>query len=125
MGTMLQNMLKCILLSCILTVILLLSLSFLLLKFDLSESFVGVGITCVYVISLMVGGFWAGKLFCHRKFFWGFLLGVLYFILLTFISFGVNKAFVNDATHFVSVLFMCGLSGMLGGMLSPKSHEPH
>ena len=108
------------LLSCILTSILLLVLSFLLLKFDLSESFVGIGITCVYVISLVIGGFLAGKLFSYRKFFWGFLLGILYFLLLAFVSFGVNKTFVNDATHFISVLLMCGLSGMLGGMLSPK-----
>lgn len=123
MKIILENMIKCVLLSCILTVLLLLFLSFLLLKFDLSESFIGIGITCVYVISIIIGGFFAGKLFYSRKFFWGFLLGVLYFLLLALISLGVNKAFVNDPTHFVSVLFMCGLSGMLGGMLSPKAKE--
>ena len=79
-------LLKALLFSYVVTGISLLLLSVLLYKFEWNEHLVSAAIVAVYVLSTVVGGIVIGKLVRTRRFFWGLLLGNLYFILLLVIT---------------------------------------
>ena len=81
-GTGALQIMKALLASYVVTGILLLVLTLLLYEFDWDEQMVTAGIIVIYVVSTFLGGFIMGKLKGVRKFFWGLLLGILYFALL-------------------------------------------
>lgn len=110
--------LKSLLLSYLLTAGLLLLLSLLLYRFSLSERIVSVSITGIYVTVTFLAGFLAGKKEGSRKFLWGLLMGMLYFLILTLVSIAVNRSAPSLSVSFLTVLALCTGSGMLGGMLS-------
>ena len=110
--------LKCLLLSYLLTTGLLLLLALLLYRFDLTEKVVSVCIIGIYILVTFLAGFLAGKREGNRKFLWGLLLGGLYFLILIGISLIVNHGMGDVAGNFFTVLILCCGSGMLGGMLS-------
>lgn len=112
------TVLKCLLLSYVLTGVLLLLLAFLLYQFKFSENIVSVCIIIIYIGVTFLAGFVLGKRMEKRKFLWGLLAGGLYFLILILISLLVNQS-VGDVTgDFFSTLLLCLGSGMLGGMLS-------
>lgn len=110
--------LKCLLLSYLLTTGLLLLLALLLYRFELTEKVVSVCIIGIYILVTFLAGFLAGKREGSRKFLWGLLLGGLYFLILIVISLIVNQGMGEVAGNFFTVLILCCASGMLGGMLS-------
>ena len=123
MGSMISGegvlfMLKCLLLSYVLTAGLLLLLAVLLYRFSLQEKAVNIGIIVIYIVVTFLAGLLAGKRAGSRKFVWGLLMGVLYFVVLALVSLAVNRSVVDVASYFVTVLCLCCGSGMLGGMLS-------
>lgn len=112
------DMLKSLLCAYIVTGILLLILTLLLYKAGLSEENINVGIILTYVISTFSGGFVIGKLTGARKFLWGLLLGVVYFLLLTLISLGIYHSLQSDLMNLTTTFLLCAGGGMLGGMIS-------
>ncbi len=110
--------LKNLLLSYLLTAGLLLLLSLLLYRFGLSEKIVAMGITGIYVITTFLSGFLAGKREQTRRFLWGLLMGLLYFLLLTAVSLIVDSSSFQLGSGFFTTLILCCAGGMLGGMLS-------
>ncbi|MCI9097338.1 MAG: TIGR04086 family membrane protein [Lachnospiraceae bacterium] len=110
--------LKCLLLSYLLTTGLLLLLALLLYRFELTEKVVSVCIIGIYILVTFLAGFLAGKREGSRKFLWGLLLGGLYFLILIVISLSVNQGMGEVGGNFFTVLILCCGSGMLGGMLS-------
>ena len=112
------RILKALLTSYVVTGILLLVLAFLLYQFQLSKSAVDIGILAIYIISCFLAGFIEGKIMGTRKFLWGAVVGLLYFVLLALISLAVNQGFDNSSSNFVTTLILCAAGGMLGGMLS-------
>lgn len=110
--------LKCLLLSYLLTTGLLLLLALLLYRFNLMEKVVSACIVGIYILVTFLAGFLAGKREGNRKFLWGLLLGGLYFLILIVISLIVNQGMGEVAGNFFTVLILCCGSGMLGGMLS-------
>ena len=110
--------LKCLLLSYLLTTGLLLLLALLLYRFELTEKVVSVCIIGIYILVTFLAGFLAGKREGSRKFLWGLLLGGLYFLILIVISLTVNRGMGEVWGNFFTVLILCCGSGMLGGMLS-------
>lgn len=111
-------MLEGLLLSYIVTAILLLLISFLYLKLDLPSAVISGLFNVTYILSAFAGGFFIGKKTEQRKFIWGLVLGVFYFVILMLVSIIMNRV---DTIHFGSlftVLVITGLSGMLGGMIS-------
>ena len=76
---------QALLVSYIITGILLLVLAVLLYKLNLDKGKVTAGITGIYVVSAFAGGFLIGKLQKVRKFIWGLMLGILYFLLLVLV----------------------------------------
>lgn len=111
-------MLKSLLCAYIVTGILLLILTLLLYKAGLSEENINAGIILTYVISTFSGGFVIGKLTGARKFLWGLLLGVVYFLLLTLISLGIYHSLQSDLMNLTTTFLLCAGGGMLGGMIS-------
>ena len=71
------QILKALLCAYAVTGILLLALTLLLYKMNLSEENVNAGIILIYVISTFASGFVIGKLAGTRKFLWGILTGAL------------------------------------------------
>lgn len=111
-------LLKMLLFSYLLTAGLLLLLSLFLYRFGLSEKTVSICITGIYVLITFLSGFLTGKKEGKRKFLWGLLIGILYFLILSLVSLFVNRQIGALSGNFFTVLILCGGGGMLGGMLS-------
>ena len=67
-------------------------LSLLLYRFGLSENIVSIGITGIYVLATFLSGFLAGKREQTKRFLWGLLMGLLYFLLLSAVSLIVDSS---------------------------------
>ena len=111
-------LLKCLLLSYLLTGACLMILALLLYKLRLSEQIVSIAIIIIYVEAVFLAGFLAGKRMKSRKFLWGLALGLAYFGVMVLVSLAVNHSLKGLDTHFFSTLTICAAGGMLGGMLS-------
>ncbi len=112
------RMLKSLLCAYIVTGIMLLILTLLLYKAGLSEENINAGIILTYVISTFAGGFVIGKLTGVRKFLWGLLTGIVYFVLLLLISLGVYHSLQGEIASLLTTFLLCAGGGMLGGMVS-------
>ena len=110
--------LKCLLISYLLTTGLLLLLALMLYRFGLSEKAVSICIIGIYIIVTLLAGLLAGKREGSRKFLWGLLMGGLYFLILIVVSLIVNQGMQEVSGNFFTVLVLCCGSGMLGGMIS-------
>ncbi len=117
-STKLVFIVKCMLVSYLLTAGLLLFLALMLYRFGLSEKVVSIGIIVIYIAVTFLAGFIAGKRAGEKKFLWGLAMGCIYFLILTAVSVIVNRGIEDAASSLVTVFLLCGGSGMLGGMLS-------
>lgn len=111
-------LLKALLFSYVVTGISLLLLSVLLYKFEWNEHLVSAAIVAVYVLSTVVGGIVIGKLVRTRCFFWGLLLGNLYFILLLVITIILYRSLSGNGLNMLTAWILCTGGGMTGGMIS-------
>ena len=111
-------LLKALLFSYVVTGINLLLLSVLLYKFEWNEHLVSAAIVAVYVLSTVVGGIVIGKLVRTRRFFWGLLLGNLYFILLLVITIILYRSLSGNGLNMLTAWILCTGGGMTGGMIS-------
>lgn len=107
-----------LLLMFILSGLLLLLLAALLYKVELSESAVRIGIIVIYILSGAAGGFLAGKIQKEKKFLWGLIAGVLYFLILFLISAAVKGGLDMELTKLMTTFVLCAAAGMVGGMIS-------
>jgi len=102
--------------------VLLLLLSALLYRFELSEGTVKIGIVAVYIVSGFVGGLLTGKQMQDKKYLWGLLTGSIYFLLLLILSFilksGMGEEGSFDVVRILTTMVLCAVSAMAGGMLS-------
>ncbi|MCM1145291.1 MAG: TIGR04086 family membrane protein [Blautia sp.] len=117
-GTMVVFVLKCMLAAYLLTAGLLLFLALMLYRFGLSEKVVSICIIIIYIAVTFLAGFIAGKRAGEKKFLWGLAMGCVYFLILTAVSFIVNRGVEDAMGNLLTVFLLCGGSGMLGGMLS-------
>lgn len=118
LSSRLTFILKCLLISYLLTTGLLLLLALMLYRFGLSEKIVSICIIAIYIIVTFLAGFLAGKREGSRKFLWGLMMGGLYFVILIVLSLIVNHGLSGVSGNLLTVLMLCGGSGMLGGMIS-------
>lgn len=86
---------------------------------EVGTGFISGGVIAVYVISCLIGGFCMGKNMGKQKFFWGMLIGIIYFGILAGVGQLVYHSPLKENIHIVSSLLICGVAGMLGGMLAP------
>ena len=106
---------KSLLASYIVTGILLLVLTFFMYKFELNEKIVSAAIVGIYVVST---GMIIGKLTKSKRYLWGMVLGIIYFVLLLLITLGVYRTLNGDSVSIVTSLILCAGGGMTGGMIS-------
>ena len=109
---------KSLLASYIVTGILLLVLTFFMYKFELNEKIVSAAIVGIYVVSTLIGGMIIGKLTKAKRYLWGMVLGIIYFVLLLLITLGVYRTLNGDSVSIVTSLILCAGGGMTGGMIS-------
>ena len=109
---------KSLLASYIVTGILLLVLTFFMYKFELNEKIVSAAIVGIYVVSTLIGGMIIGKLTKSKRYLWGMVLGIIYFVLLLLITLGVYRTLNGDSVSIVTSLILCAVGGMTGGMIS-------
>lgn len=88
-----------------------------LFRWDFSASTVEIGIIVLYVLSCLLGGMVVGKKVGSRKFFWGLMLGVCYFLVLVVLSITGERGIVSGVKEIILPGFICLFSGMLGGIL--------
>ena len=100
------------------TGIMLLILSAMLYKMQLSESVVSIGIVLIYVISGLLGGFLSGKVMKRKRFVWGMAMGACYFLILALGSIVFHRGINMEMSRFATTLILCTASGMIGGMAS-------
>lgn len=112
------TLLKCLLASFVFTGILLLLLAFLLFKLSLTEKIVSIAIIMIYVAASFVAGLLAGKMLKKRRFLWGFLEGVVYFLVLFVLSIILNGSAAVLADSCFTTFILCAGGGTLGGMFS-------
>lgn len=96
----------------------LLILALLLYKIPLSDSAVNIGIVIIYTLSTFLASFICGKKLQKRKFLWGLLIGVAYFLVLLIISIITNQSAISLGSNILTAFLICSGSGMLGGMLA-------
>ena len=84
----------------------------------IQEGQVNLMVFAIYLIACFAGGLAAGKGIRKRRFFWGFLLGLLYFLVLFAVSWALNQGGPVDLERSATVLGLCVLGGSLGGMVS-------
>ena len=111
------RVLKALLAAYLLTTVCLMILAFLLLKLDLNEGNVNIGIIITYLLSCFLG-FILGKTMGRRKFLWGMGLGAAYFVIALVISAIAYQGMPSVATHVITTMLLCVGGGMGGGMLS-------
>jgi putative membrane protein (TIGR04086 family) len=112
------SVLKILLMMYIITGILLLFLTLMLTKLQLSESMVSIGIVVIYVVSGFVGGLLAGKKMSNRRFVWGMIMGAAYFLVLGIGSIVFHQGLDMETSRFLTSFILCIASGMVGGMVS-------
>lgn len=102
----------------IVTVILLLIMAFMLFKFNLSDGFIMVGIYITYVVSCFVGGLIIGKVRGEKKYLWGMIVGLVFFVTLSLISLIVTGELYGSGMKAIGALVVCVLGGAVGGMIA-------
>lgn len=110
--------LKALLAAYFVTAILLFVLAGLLYKMELDEKAVSIGIVAIYIAATLVGGILLGKMAKRRRFLWGLFLGMMYFVLLLLITFGVYRTIDTTGMNLVTTFILCAGGGMIGGMIS-------
>lgn len=93
-------------------------LAILLFMLQISEDIVDIGIIVIYVLSSFGAGFLAGKQLKTKKFLWGMMTGVLYYVILIFISVTANQSLASQGQELISSFLLCFGGGTLGGMVS-------
>ena len=111
-------MVKALLAAYVVTGILLIILALALYKFELNEKIVSAAIVGIYVVSTLIGGVIIGKLTKSKRYLWGMVLGIIYFVLLLLITLGVYRTLNGDSVSIVTSLILCAGGGMTGGMIS-------
>lgn len=109
---------KGLIVSYIITFVILGVLTVILWKMHATEGFLTGGITITYIASCFLGGFLTGKLTKEKRFLWGLVVGVAYFVILLVVSLVTGQAAEMQVSHMVWVALLCAGSGMLGGMVS-------
>lgn len=87
-------------------------------QFHLSDSIIQIGILVIYFIANFIGGLIIGKVKKEKKFLWGILAGLTYFIILSIASFIALQGFYSSPSSALSALLCCIGGGFFGGMLA-------
>lgn len=109
---------KVMILEAVLSVILLCAFALVLQKMQPAESVVTMGIKLLYVLVNFIGGMLIGKIMSQRKFLWGVVTGLGYFVIISLLSFVMHQGFYADIHNALTICLLCMAGGTVGGMLA-------
>lgn len=98
------------------TMILLMSLLF--YKAEIDDKGIKLGVVITYFITTFIGGFIFGKVNEKKKYLFGILIGVIYFLLLMVCSLIWGNIETLFTGRILAALISCIAGGMIGGMVS-------
>ena len=101
----------------VVSAVILLVLALLLFQWDAPEGVIRGGVVFAYVISCFIAGVIISKQHGERRYLWGILAGVAYYVILLAVSMICNRAVFTSIPGILPALFLCLAGGMLGGML--------
>lgn len=110
------TMISSLLLSAVISVLILFLLAFFMLKLSPEMETMEIGIAAIYIISCFCGGRYCGKVLAHKKYLWGIIHGLLYYLVLFLIAWMGEQGIPAGVLHNGILFFICGASGMIGGM---------
>lgn len=90
-------------------------LALLILKTGISEKTLRIAVIIVYAVACFAAGFYNGHKLKQRRFIWGILGGIFYFLILLVISMVAGQG--KWHTGILTTALICLGSGMFGGML--------
>ena len=96
---------KGIVLAYFLSALALVVLSFVMYKWDVSESVIRGGILFAYVFSCFIGGMAVSRQHNERKYLWGLLMGAIYFVILWGVATGARSADLPESSRRWSCAF--------------------
>ena len=113
----LKAILQSLVIGYFLTALSLLTLAFLLYRFDLTETPIRVSMIVTYGAASFIGGWYAGRKLKNREFLWGMVAGLSYYLIHAVLSTVLAGVMPQGIVPVLSMTLICGGSGMLGGML--------
>lgn len=116
-GRMGKGMLAGLLMSTVVTALMLLLLALLMSMTDMGSGSMKIGVYLIYIAAALSGGWMAGRKIGFKKFLWGVLSGLLYYVLLCVVSALSGGMSESGFTIQVTTMLMSLGGGMLGGML--------
>lgn len=117
-GRKISIVIKGLMIAYAVTGVLLALLAFFVFKFHLGETVADVVIVAIYVLVTFLGGVITGKKVKEQKFFWGFMLGLLYILIISAVAIIIGHTFHVTSTANLTTVVLCIGGGLLGGMLS-------
>lgn len=117
-GKKLMVLIKGLIIAYAVTGALLALLAFFVFRFQLGEAVTDVVILAIYVMVTFLGGFLIGKKVKEQKFLWGFLLGLIYILIISVIAIIIGQTFHVASTANLTTAALCIGGGLLGGMVS-------
>ena len=109
---------KALLFASIFTVLVLLFTALLMYKADVSMDTAGNILMLAYIGAPFLGALYLGKKVREKRYLWGLLVGICYFLLFLALSLFFGGAEQLNWTAQLRVLLMALTGGLLGGMLS-------
>lgn len=103
----------------IVSLVLLFLLSLWIWKVDGGMGILSGGVIAVYIIVNLAGGFLVGKSMGKHKFFWGMLVGVIYFVVLLLVGICLVDTKLAGNTQLWNGAMICIVAGTAGGMFAP------
>ncbi|GMQ63766.1 MULTISPECIES: TIGR04086 family membrane protein [Vallitalea] len=110
------NVLKAIMIGYIITILCVLLLSFIVYKYDLSNSQINIGRVIIIILATIIMGLLIGRSIGKNKWMYGAIAGVIYFVIFVIASIIINKN-SGISGGAISLFFMCVGGSTLGGML--------
>ena len=106
---------KGLLMSAAITFAAVMILALLILKTGISEKALRIAVVAVYVVSCFIAGFYNGRRLKHKRFVWGMIGGLLYFVILLIMA--MAQGGMQFHAGLMTTALICLGSGMFGGML--------
>ena len=118
MNRIIVTFLKETLIEMIVSAVLLTAVSFIVLRMTPSFAVTRVLILGIYGISTFIGGYIMGKVMTRKKFIWGAVSGIIYFMIIAIIALVVKGGIDTGTVGIISGFIVSVAAGTLGGMIS-------
>lgn len=118
MNKIIITFLKELLLEMIISMILIVCVSFVVMKMTPGIAVVKVLILLIYGISTFAGGYIVGKIMNRNKYLWGAISGILYYFVIVIISLIVKGEIDTGTVGLISGFIVSVAAGTIGGMIS-------